>query len=166
VKRVRTKIGDVFCVRLDERTKGYFQYVAIDRSQLDSPVIKAFKRRYPIDTDPDLSEVLADDVDFYAHVELPWGVKMGLWVKVGHVNDVGDIDVLFRGTSDYGVAEGEEPVRVSRNWRVWRLNEVFQYVGTLKGKNRKAEIGVVVAPPDIVERMQTGEYDFVYPDYE
>ena len=42
----------------------------------------------------------------------------------------------------------------------------FTYVGELEGENRKAEIGVVVNPFDIVKRIKTGYYDFVYPQFE
>ena len=42
----------------------------------------------------------------------------------------------------------------------------FTYVGELEGENRKAEIGVAVNPFDIVQRIKTGHYDFVYPQFE
>ena len=166
MKRVRTRVGNVFCARLDKNRKKYFQYIARDMSQLDSDVVRAFKRSYSVDETPDLRVVVADEVDFYAHVIVQWGIKMNLWEKVGHVSDVGGLDVLFRDTDDCGVKEGEEPVKVSTNWYVWRINKNFQHVGKLKGAHRDAEIGVVVAPPDIVDRMRTGEYDFLCPGYE
>ena len=45
-------------------------------------------------------------------------------------------------------------------------DDQFTYVGELEGENRKAEIGVVVNPFDIVKRIKTGYYDFVYPQFE
>ncbi|MDH2173843.1 hypothetical protein N5J50_15465 [Acinetobacter johnsonii] len=42
----------------------------------------------------------------------------------------------------------------------------FTSVGELEGENRKAEIGVAVNPFDIVQRIKTGHYDFVYPQFE
>lgn len=33
-RRIVTKIGDIFCVNLDNKTKRYFQYVAIDEMKL------------------------------------------------------------------------------------------------------------------------------------
>ena len=42
----------------------------------------------------------------------------------------------------------------------------FTYVGELEGENRKAEIGVVMPPLAIVERIKTGKYSFVYPEFE
>ena len=50
---------------------------------------------------------------------------------------------------------------------IWHINDdQFTYVGELEGENRKAEIGVVVNPFDIVKRIKTGYYDFVYPQFE
>lgn len=166
-KRIVTKIGDVFSVQIGERTNKYFQLIAYDRTQLNSDVIRAFKAFYPSDTNVDLTEVVNGEVDFYAHCVTTFGVKMGLWEKVGKSENIGSLDqILFRDTNDYGHKEGEEPVRVSNNWYVWHVNERFRDVGKLVGENLKAEIGVVVNPYDIVERMKTGEYSFYYPDYE
>jgi hypothetical protein len=123
--------------------------------------IRAFKKTYPIDASPDLNEVVADDVDFYAHVVVNWGIKMGLWNKVGKVPFGGAVDALFRDSKDYGNPE----VKTSNNWYVWKINQPFERVGKLEGDYRKADIGIVVSPPDIVDRMRTGQYNFVYPGY-
>ena len=73
---------------------------------------------------------------------------MNLWKKVGNISDVGKIDdILFRGSSDSGSKVGEENVKVSERWYVWRINDKdFTKVGKLKGENRKADIGIVVNP--------------------
>ena len=42
--RSNTKLGDIFCVKIDENNKKYFQYIANDLTQLNSDVIRAFKR--------------------------------------------------------------------------------------------------------------------------
>ena len=166
MKRVRTTIGDVFAVQLNKNTKKYFQYIANDRSQLNSPVIRVFKKMYSIDEAPDLHAVVAGEIDFYAHVIIQWGIKMHLWEKVGRIKVIDQPCVIFRDTDDCGHKEGEEPVKVSARWYIWKINEEFQHVGKLEGQNREAEIGVVVAPPDILLRMQTGMYGFVYPGFE
>lgn len=44
MKRVLTKIGDVFEVKIDETSKKYFQYIANDMTQLNSDVIRGFKK--------------------------------------------------------------------------------------------------------------------------
>jgi hypothetical protein len=160
--RARTKIGDVFSVPLDVSTKKYFQYVANDLTQLNSDVIRAFSKAHPIDSKFNLPEIVADEVDFHAHVVIKWGIKMRLWEKVGNVPFVSNVDVLFRGTEDHG----NKFIRISNNWYVWRINEEFQDVGRLTGAYRKAEIGMVMAPTGIVHRLRTGEYPITYPGYE
>jgi hypothetical protein len=162
MKRITTKIGDVFSVPLDDSSKKYFQYVANDLTQLNSSVIRAFKANYPIDSSPDVLEVVTGEVDFYAHVVLRWGVKMELWRKVGNVPFSGQLPVLFRGSND----DGNLSIRLSRNWYVWRIGEETRHVGELVGDYRKAEIGSVVPAPSVVHRMRTGEYDFAYPKFE
>ena len=165
--RISTKIGDVFSVKVDENNKKYFQLIAFDLTQLNSDVIRAFKKVYPIDITPDLSEIVDGEIEFYAHCVTKWGVKMNLWNKVGNISEVGNIShILFRDTNDYGSKPGEQ-IKISNNWHVWKINDNdFTWVGKLKGENRKAEIGIVISPDSIVHRMQTGKYDFVYPDFE
>ena len=122
-----------------------------------------FKEVYCIDANPNLSEVIKGEVEFYAHCVLKWGIELGYWEKVGKVADVGKVVVLFRGTNDYGRKLGEEPVLISNNWYVWKINEDRKKVGELVGENQKAEIGLVVNAKNIVHRMRTGTYSFEYP---
>jgi len=165
VRRVRTKIGDVFSVPLDNSGKKYFQYVANDLTQLNSDIIRAFKRLYPSDCASDLREVVSGEVDFYAHVVIKWGIKRNLWEKVGSVPYDEMPEVWFRDTNDYGIKLGAIPVEISHNWYVWRINEEFRHVGKLEGEFQKAQIGIVVRPDDIVNRLRTGQYKFSYPGY-
>jgi len=165
--RVITKTGDVFSVKIDENSIKYFQLIAYDLTQLNSDVIRAFKTIYPIDTKPDLSEIVKGEVEFYAHCVTKWGVKLGYWEKAGTVKEVGALNhILFRGTSDSGCKAGEEPIKISEKWYVWNINERFRDVGKLIGENRNAEIGIVFPPFAIVERIKTGKYNFFYPDFE
>ncbi|MBX3268371.1 MAG: hypothetical protein KF831_16860 [Acidobacteria bacterium] len=166
-KRVVTKIGDIFSVRINEKNRKYFQLIAFDPTQLNSDVIRAFKKEYPIDADPDLEEIVRGEVEFYAHCVTKWGVKLDYWEKVGTSGDVGDLNnILFRRTEDYGHKEGAAPIRVSDRWYVWQIGGQFKEVGKLNGEHRIAEIGIVVTPSDVVERMKTGKYSFFYPDFE
>ncbi len=164
--RVNTKIGDVFSVKIDDQSKKYLQYIVNDLTQLNSDVIRAFIKVYPIDTNPDLSEIVKGEVEFYAHCVTQWGIKLGFWEKVGNVADVGIIDhILFRDTNDCGSKPGEQ-IEVSYNWYVWKIGDSdFLRVGKLKGENRKSEIGIVISPDSILHRMRTGKYDFKYPKY-
>lgn len=167
MKRVNTKIGDVFSVKIDCNYKKYFQLVAFDLTQLNSDVIRAFNKVYPIDSNPDLSEVLNGEIQFYAHCVTKFGIKMNLWEKVGNKSHLGNIkQILFRNTEDYGSKVEEEIIKVSDKWYVWHIGEKFKYVGKLVGENINAEVGIVVNPYDVLERIKTGKYSFVYPNFE
>lgn len=170
IKRVVTRIGDIFSVKIDDNSKKYFQLIAFDLTMLNSDVIRAFKKVYPADEKPDLNEIVKGEVEFYAHSTASAGVKWGLWEKVGKSADVGDTSqILFRDTNDYGSSsrKTKEPVKISERWYVWHINDDdFTCVGKLKGENRKAEIGVVIPPHAIEERIKTGKYSFVYPGFE
>lgn len=157
--RVKTRIGDVFSVKLDSGTKRYFQFVANDVTQLNSDVIRAFRKAYPVDASPDLTVVVGGEVEFYAHTMVNLGIRMGCWEKVGRAAEVGEVDVLFRNSDD----SGDPHAKISHKWYVWRINQPFVYVGKLEGERKKAEIGIVLNPRDIVDRMQTGQYRFPYP---
>ncbi|PTV43293.1 hypothetical protein DBL02_16915 [Acinetobacter oleivorans] len=160
MKRKNTKIGDVFVVKLDDGRKKYFQLVAFDFTQLNSDVIRVFKTLYEKNNHSKLSEIINDEVDFYAHCITTLGVKFGFWEWGGNLSGVGSIDVLFRSSSD------SPKTKISNNWWVWKVNEQQQYVGKLEGVNKVAEIGSVMPPDSIVYRMKTGKYDFVYPEFE
>lgn len=166
--RVVTKIGDVFSVNLDENTKKYFQLIAFDLTQLNSDVIRAFGKTYSINDNPELSDIINDDIDFYAHCVTKLGVKLGLWNQVGNLKTVGDIkDILFRDTNDYGMKVNGKPLGFSDKWYIWRIGDRdFTRVGKLTGVNRKAEIGIVINPLGIIEKMKGNKYPINYPDFE
>ncbi|AZA84535.1 hypothetical protein H3Z85_00595 [Chryseobacterium indologenes] len=167
-KRVKTEIGDIFSVELENGNKKYFQYIANDRTQLNSDVIRSFKREYPARVIPDYSELLKGDIEFHAHTVINIGVKQGLYMQEGKSIVYPTLEeVLFRDTNDYGNKVGDEPIKVSERWFVWKINdEGFRKVGKLEGENRIAEIGIVIPPFAIAERIRTGKYNFVYPDFD
>jgi hypothetical protein len=160
MERANTKTGDVFSVKIDDNSKKYLQYIISDLTQLNSDVIRVFKKIYPLSANPDLSEIVKGEVEFYAHCVTKLGIKMGYWECVGNITDVGKFNVLFRSSGD------NPQTKVSQNWWVWKINEEQKQVGKLEGENQKAEIGSVIPPDSIVHRMQTGKYDFIYPAYE
>ncbi|WP_288244839.1 hypothetical protein [uncultured Chryseobacterium sp.] len=167
-KRIRTKIGDVFSVKLDNGNKKYFQYIANDLAQLNSDVICSFKKEFPNDVILDFSEVLSGEIDFHAHTIINLGVKQNYFTKEGTSPVKHTLrNVIFRDTNDYGKRAGEVMIEVSDNWYIWKISDKnFTKVGKLVGENRKAEIGIVIPPFAIVERVKTGSYNFVYPQFE
>ncbi len=155
---VRTRKGNVFSVRVGPTDTKYFQYIANDLTQLNSDVIRAFKKVYPDESKPELDEIVSGEVEFYAHVVVPLGIKMKLWEKVGSVPFNGKVEVYFRGSQDYG-----KGIKFSEKWFVWQINGERQLVEKPTGELRAAEIGIVVSPKNLVDRMRTGQYHFVYP---
>lgn len=57
MKRVVVKKGDVFFVKINDTSKRYFQYITNDLKQLNSDVIRVFKTIYPLDDNPDRSDM-------------------------------------------------------------------------------------------------------------
>ncbi len=166
--KTKTKIGDIFSAMIDENTKKYFQLIAFDFTQLNSDVIRAFSKKYEVSENPSLDEIIQDDVEFYAHCITDLGKKMKLWERVGSITNVGSLDhILFRDTNDYGQKIGEEQIKISHKWYIWKINDKdFTRVGELTGENRKAEIGIVINPLGIIELLKGNKYPLFYPDYE
>jgi hypothetical protein len=163
-----TKIGDVFSIKIDETYKKYIQYIANDLTQLNSDVVRAFTKKYSIHENPSLDEIINDNVDFYAHCVLKFGVKLNLWENVGSNQNIGSFEnILFRDTLDYGHKVGENPIRNSNNWHIWKINdEKFTNVKKITEQIRKADIGLIFNPLGIVELLRNNKYPVNYPEFE
>lgn len=163
--RVAIKKGDVFSVKIDENRKRYFQYVTNDLKQLNSDVIRGFSKIYSIDENPNIEELVKDDVLFYAHCVSKWGVKLGFWTKIGNIKNVGTFEhVLFRDTNDYGAFKSHEFSKFSNNWYIWHINDKdFTFVGKLSGDNLDSYTGIVINPKGIVELLKGNKYPVNYP---
>lgn len=167
-KRVVTKIGDIFSVPISDKEKRYMQLIAFDLTQLNSDVVRIFEKKYSIEDTPDMETVIEDNVLVYVHCVTKFGVQLDLWEKVGKNPNIGNIrDIIFKGTPDYARKQGEEPVKLSHNWHIWRIGDKnFTTVGKLKGENRNAYIGLVINPLGIVELAKGNKYPDNYPDFE
>jgi len=164
--RVITKIGDVFVVVLDNKTKKFFQYITNDICQLNSSVIRVFKTKYNIELNLDCDTIVEGAVDFYAHCVLRWGIKSKVWTKIGNCKATGTEDIFFRDTNDFGHKLGEEPIKISENWYIWKVNdEKFTRVGKLEQQYQHADLGMVMPAHMIVDRMQNGGYNIIYPGF-
>jgi len=161
-KRIQVRIGDVFEITLENKFKGYFQFIMLDKSQLNSDIIRVFKEKYPIDYNPNISDIIKGEVSFYAHVPTMLGYKQGLWDKVGKAKLEVDAEIPnFRNTNDVM----DPNIKKSENWHVWKANEEFVSVGRLNTEQRKYDIGIIVTPQDIQYKMNNGHYGFRYPDF-
>lgn len=164
-KRVKsTKVGDVFEVPISSTQKRYIQYIVSDLTQLNSDVIRAFKKVYDISDKPSLFNILSDDVDFFMHTTTKLGIKMELWSLYGNSDEKGDYrHVVFRDSYDLGNPQ----IKISERWFVWHINdEEFEYVGKITGEYRKSEMGLVFSPRGVVERLKGENYLGVYPRFE
>lgn len=158
MKRLNLTIGDVFEIVIDDATKRYFQFIAIDENQLRSDVIRVFSTENRNQEPPPLDELVKDPVDFYAHCVIKVGVKYDFWGKVGNNSDVGNLDVVFRSSKDFG----RDEILVSERWDVWKVKQNPVFVGKLRGDLISAEPGEVYPPAEIVYRIKYGQYQQPY----
>ncbi|MXN91464.1 hypothetical protein GR160_09505 [Flavobacterium sp. Sd200] len=167
-KRLKTKIGDIFSVPINEKEKRYMQLIAYDVLQLNSDVVRCFNHIFPLDNSPTIDEIINDDVLFYAHCATDFGLKLNLWTKESSSENIGSPEkILFRSTKDYGTKVGDKPIRKSDNWHVWHINSKdFNIVGKLEGENQNSFIGLVFNPHGILELVKGNKYPINYPDYE
>lgn len=148
-KRVVTRIGNIFSIEIDGEYKCYFQYVANDRTQLNSSVIRMFKKRYMLKDNPSMDEIVRDGVLFYAHTILKGGITDNIWSKVGICSEVGDnINIYFYG---FGTC-----------WYRWKINTPFQIFREYTDFNHlpieclNMNYGSVFPYPYIISKLKTG----------
>jgi len=159
-KRVQVRLGDIFAVKIDEANRKFFQYIGDDREMLNSRVIRAFAEKVPLNETPDFEALVRGEVEFYAHVAIRLGLRMELWEKVGKAKELGRLDILFRDAWEWEAGKMDNP-----RWYIWKMNEPYVVLGaTLPEEYKQADVGMVLSPPSIVERMKTGRYSFVYPE--
>ena len=148
VKRIVTKIGNIFCTKIDDKWKVYFQYICNDLTDLNSSVIRVFKTRYPIEEKVNLEEVVKGEVQFYAHVILRSGIADGVWEKVGKSSNLGleglnKVWFAITHKSDYDINSRRIfDVDPDKNWCIWKVN------------NKMIKVGKI--PQDIMANLERG----------
>lgn len=157
----RYHVGDLFEIALPDQQKVFFQYVCDDASQLGSNIIGVFQKKYGIDDSPDVQDILNGAVDFWVHVVLGLGINMHLWKFYANGSPARLPSVRFRISSDYG----NPSVTKSANWWVWKVGEKHQFAGNDPKLLNESEIGIVVNPKAVVERVHTGRYTFFFPTF-
>ena len=136
-KRTVTRIGDIFCAEIDNEYKCYFQYVGKDSFMLGGALIRAFRKRYPLDANPDMMEIINDEIAFHTITFIQVGTKLGAWYKVGkapilyqeYLNDIifGDPRNMI---SPDGTLETYS-VDPFEHWFVRTFNTKFEDIGQL-----------------------------------
>lgn len=163
-KGVRVRQGDVFCVKLDEKTKGYFQFLFRDSSQLGGNVIRVFYKHYPNDYDPTIDEIISDDVAFFTHTFVQGGIYFDVFTKIGNVKVLNENKlpgVIFCYQSTPYEFDNNYPKEMwsKKMWYVYQANETLVLYETLpKNWRNKVELGWVMNFESVVWRMKFGFY--------
>ncbi len=138
--------------------------------QLNSRVIRVLKQRYPMDYVPVLKDIVADEVDFYAHTILRDGIEDGIWYKVG--KEVGDfekeMEIPIFGSCQGGRRVVEKSLKYDPDdeWYLWKINHDHVRFGILPEKLRDiVEPGSVFSYREIVNRIKYGYYKWNSPAY-
>lgn len=145
-KRIVTRIGNIFCVEIDNEYKCYFQYVANDKNMLNSSTIRVFKKHYAMDATPKMEEIVSDEMSFCAHTILRVGIENGSWYKVGTCKDIGEMSDLKFQFGYIWTVNGE---------RIDLSDEELSNLGN------EYHLGPVFSYKNILYRIKHG----VYPDY-
>ncbi|MFC5479116.1 hypothetical protein [Massilia suwonensis] len=157
-RTISAKIGDIYVVECAGGDR-YFQYVMDDSSQLGANVIAVFAKKFPKGQSVDFLALKGESVEFFAHVSISLGIKMKCWRRVTHEQVADHGAIRFRDTDDYG----KPGVTCSNYWWMWEPNGPARQVGPIEGELRKSFIGVLMAPSNIVSRLETGRYSYAYP---
>ena len=168
-KRVAVKEGDVFCAEFDNRFKCYFQNIVKDSTSLSGNVIRVFYKHYPIDYVPVIEDIVKDEVAFYTHTFIRFGLWYDAWYKIGKSKDTGiwDLDNVVFGLAQKSRFVNNRYINVDplENWWVWKVNQPHSVVGRLPEEYHDIiEPGSVFPYTDIRRRMEYGYYGFS-PEY-
>ena len=160
MKRIYIRKGDIFCINIDNKEKVFFQFLTTDITQLNSCVIRVFKKKYCISYTPTINEILKDEIDFYVHTIIKLGIKNNVWEKVGHSMDLGQTDnIMFKMD-----ASENRIVQKSYNWLIWRINTPMIRIGEMKEEYRHFHYGPILPYTFIINKIKTGDFGFPIPE--
>lgn len=171
-KRTVTRIGDIFCAKIDNEYKCYFQYVGKDTKQLGGALIRVFRKKYPLDANPDLMDVIKGEIGFYTYTFIQIGTKLGAWYKVGKAPILYQEclnDLIFGNPRNFLIDDRtflSYPVNPFEHWFVRKYKESFEDIGRLPNYLKDCiEKDGVHPRSSIIERMKYGyviESSFFY----
>lgn len=159
-----TKIGNIYEVVIGESHKRFFQFIGRDTANLNSDVIRIFNHLYLFSENPSVDCIINDKIDCYMHTSVHAGVKFGKWKHVGKSSNIGDLNIYFRTSDDYGFFPRQKII--SYHWTVWEMSGERIRVGKLPRKYYDAPIGMIYSPDSVVYRVEHQQYsNSFYPDY-
>ncbi len=163
-KRVYTKRGDVYEIKIDDTTKRYMQFIGLDWNQLNSDTFRVYKKVYPIDATPSLEEILSDIPDFYVHSFASAGIKAGLWSLAYRCKNVGDTSSIKFKTDEEDMIPKEKRGEYCNRWSFWHFDERFDnrflYEGKMPQEWKSAHLGYVYHPVNVLHRIIHGRFSF------
>lgn len=164
-KRTVTRIGDIFCAEIDNEYKCYFQYVGKDTYQLGGALIRVFRKRYPLDANPSMDDITADEVAFYTLTYIQPGTYDNAWYKVGKApirNEEALKDIIFGNPREYMTDMATldtYDVNPFEHWFVRYFNCYAVDLGVLPEKLKTLVEWDSVHPySDVVDRMRYGYF--------
>lgn len=129
-KRVQTRVGNVYCVEIDKCYKRYFQYICKDKSDLNGNVIRIFKKKYSLNENPSIEDIVSDEVTRYLETFIKVGVYFNTWNYVGKSNNLGLEDLskiwfAFRLNLNYSISDERKKFDEGNAWvkRMWKVNQ-------------------------------------------
>jgi hypothetical protein len=167
-KRIITKIGHIYQTIETKRGPRYFQLVTFDQVQLVSDVVVIF--RPPEDPlDPkDVDQIAALPVECYTHTIVNFGIKDGLWHKIGKAPVKAQLAQLhFKSYHDAEMGEIEAKAVAKGimppsplpfpHWVTWTPQDAdWTYVDDFTGKQLAAMGGSVYPPAHVIELIEDG----------
>ena len=154
----RRKLGDVYRISLADGNLGFMQHVANDATQLGSGVVLVLRKIYPPGAAFGFEKESARD-GFFAHVFLKAGKALHIWEHIHWSQPVvhEPIPVTWAICSIKDMQLDK-----SRDWNLWRTNDEM-HAPSSQEELTSAELGLVISPPQIVQRIGRGAYSIRYP---
>jgi hypothetical protein len=154
---LRRKIGDIYQVDLDDGNAAIIQHVGVDATQLGSAVVYVVPYLVRINGLIDYDASLKAGTGFFAHVFLKAGETLGVWRKVTWSNYLAREYQLW-AICDQADRQCERP----DSWVVWHSNQEMR-PPVNRNELGGSELGLVINPRQIVERIKIGKYSIFYP---
>ena len=154
-------------MKLSDGTKGHFQFVAIDKTNMSSSVIRAFKKKYDLKENPSIEEIVHGEVAFYANTILRSGIVFDAWEKIGNskfIDNERTAEIIFGVYLEFpALCDKDAPIS---EWRIWRINEDDYYYKSLpQNILNELEIGNIFLYKNIITRLERGYYPVCFSEY-
>lgn len=161
MRKIESKIGDVFEIPLSDGRKTYGQYVDDNGGN----IIRIFNYSTSHNERPDLSRIDKSDLLFPPiHTSIDFAIKNCGWKIVGKLSIDGYVYKGFLNHSEVlpMPKDRRDPIRI-KSWALWDGKKWIELGERLSEKYQKYESGAIFPPDLIVKRIETGFNMFEYP---